>query len=421
MIRSALSLAALVGLAVSPAQALDPTKSGRYGRGDADSLDVGGAANVGSLTAMGRVTAGTVQIRGTGSSGPIDGMTVGGKTLATQMSPQGWISDYQPFLSKNVASTGRSGWDFSPCTLPGEGCGLFFFQRPRDGVTGNPGQSIRIEKWADYQTNVGEEDFNKSKTLVTIKTRLYPQTRQHEIGLSVNMTQVNPVGGNSAAYLSAYRGRSDAGYGFGPDGNPVPSNDANPPARVMGRNGTVTNWGSHGDVYPLVVEGRDYVRNPSQGAAAAEFDLWAIGEDRNKKRGGINMVLGPIPGVNDAHPQPAGYIVPQFDYGVQVGAQHGIRNFANVGYAYHVGAGIYSNLLGSRANSDQISVVNGVDLRNISLTGRAFASNNFEVDGQGNLNANTFSAGGSSGATCAAGEVVLAKLVIKNGIITQCK
>ncbi len=253
---------------------------------------------------------------------------------------------------------------------PRRGLRTILFQRPRDGVTGNPGQSIRVEKWADYQTNVGEEEFTKSKTLFTIKTRLFPQTRQHEVGLSVNLTQVNPVGGNSAAYLSAYRGRSDAGYGFGPDGNPVPSNDANPPARVMGRNGTVTNWGSHGDVYPLVVEGRDYVRNPSQGAAAAEFDLWAIGEDRNKKRGGINMVLGPIPGVNDAHPQPAGYIVPQFDYGVQVGAQHGIRNFANVGYAYHVGAGIYSNLLGSRANSDQISVVNGVDLRNISLTGR---------------------------------------------------
>ncbi len=126
MIRSALSLAALVGLAVSPAQALDPTKSGRYERIDADSLNIGGAANVGSLTAQGRVSAGTVQITGAGSSGPVDGMTVGGKTLATQMSPQGWISDYQPFLSKNVASTGRSGWDFSPCTLPGEGCGLFF-------------------------------------------------------------------------------------------------------------------------------------------------------------------------------------------------------------------------------------------------------------------------------------------------------
>ncbi len=347
-------------------------------------------------------------------------MTVGGKTLATQMSPQGWISDYLPFLSKNVASTGRSGWDFSACTLPGEGCGLFFFQNTPDGTIGNPSQTLRFEKWANYQTGIGAEDFNKSNTLMTVKSLLFPQSRQHEVALSVNMTQVNPVGGNSAIYASAYRGRSDAGYGLGPDGSPVPSYDPNPPRRVAS-NGVITNWGSHGDVYPLVAEARDYVRNPSQGAAAAEFDMFAIGEDSERKRGGFNLVMGPIPGVNDAFPPPADFITPQFFYGYQVGAQHGITQFANIGYAYHLAAGNFGTVLGTGMGPGQLFVQNGVDFRNINISGKTFASNNFDVDGQGNLNAAGFSAAGQFGASCAAGEVVLAKLVIKNGIVVQCK
>ncbi len=55
-------LAALVGLAASPAHAYDPAKAGRYGAGDFDKITVGGSATVDAL-----------QVTGNGSSGPIDG------------------------------------------------------------------------------------------------------------------------------------------------------------------------------------------------------------------------------------------------------------------------------------------------------------------------------------------------------------